>query len=162
MEGNYTKNLLYVSITLIIAMMLTILPLPVWAVWYQPAWILITLLFWMIALPNQVGIGAAFIYGLLFDLLSGMILGQHALIFTLIAYFIIRFQVPICSLPVWQQMILVFIVTTFYLVLQYWIMAMFDLLPEMNKYWLPLMSTTLLWPWIRVLLKDYQNCFMLD
>ncbi|ABS77533.1 rod shape-determining protein MreD [Coxiella burnetii] len=161
MEGNYVKDVLAIGLTLIMAMMLTILPLPAWAVWYQPAWIFMVLLFWMIALPYRVGIGAAFIWGLLFDLLSGTILGQHALIFTIIAYFIIRFQTPLRSLPNWQQMILVFIATAVYLALQYWIMAMADASPETAKYWLPLMSTTLLWPWVRVLLKDYQSRFRL-
>ncbi|MBW5802791.1 rod shape-determining protein MreD [Coxiella endosymbiont of Ornithodoros amblus] len=161
MEGNYVKDLLGTGLTLITAMMLTILPLPAWAVWYQPAWILIVLLFWMIALPYRVGIGAAFIWGLLFDLLSGTILGQHALIFTIIAYFIIRFQAIIHSLPNWQQMILVFIATAVYLALQYWIMAMAGASPATAKYWLSLMSTTLLWPWVRVLLKDYQSRFRL-
>lgn len=158
------KNSLYISFTLVIAMMLTILPFPVWAIWYQPVWILITLLFWMITLPHRVGIGTAFICGLLFDLLSGTTLGQHALIFTLIAYFIVRFQVLIHNLPGWQQIMLVSVITTFYLIIQYCVIAAFDLLPTTKyfQYWFPIISTTFLWPWIRVLLKDYQSRFTLD
>ena len=156
------KNLLYISLTLVIAMILTILPFPAWIVWCQPIWILMILLFWMITLPNRVGIGVAFTCGLFFDLLSGMTLGHHALIFTFIAYFIIRFQVPIYSLPGWQQIILVFFATTFYLILQYWMIVMSGSLPETTRYWFSLMSTTLLWPWIRILLKDYKSRLMLD
>lgn len=161
MEGNIIKDSLFISITLLIAMMLTILPLPQWAAWYWPAWVFMVLLFWMMAVPHRVGIGAAFISGLLLDLLTGTILGQHALLFTLIAYFFIRFQVPIHSLPAWQQAILVFIATVIYFTLQYWIMAMAGLSSGTGKYWLPIITTTFLWPWARLLLRDYQFRFKL-
>ena len=162
MESSGLKDILFTSFTLIIAMMLTIVPLPAWVVWYRPAWILMILLFWMIALPHRVGIGAAFIYGFLFDLLSGTTLGQHALMFTIIAYFIIRFQMIIRNFLNFQQVIFILVATTIYLALQYWLMVMVDSSPpERAKYWLPLLSTTLLWPWVRILLNDYQSRFRL-
>ena len=162
MESSSLKDVLFTSFTLIIAMILTIVPLPTWVVWYRPAWILMVLLFWMIVLPHRVGIGAAFICGFLFDLLSGTTLGQHALIFTIIAYFTIRFQIIIRHLPNFQQMILILVATTIYLSLQYWLMAVIDSSPpERVKYWMPLLSTTLLWPWVRILLNDYQSRFRL-
>lgn len=160
--ANYSlKKRILIGLSFLVGMMLTILPLPEWAVWYQPAWVLMILLFWMIAIPYRVGIGTAFITGLLLDLLIGTIFGQHALLFSFLGYFLIRFQIPIHSLPVWQQTILVLITMAVYLALQYWIMAMADSVPLTGKYWLSLVSTTLLWPWLGVLLNDYQYRFNL-
>lgn len=159
MEDDIFKQRILIGLTFLVGMMLTILPLPEWVVWYQPAWVLMILLFWMIAIPYRVGIGAAFVIGLLLDFLMGSILGQHALLFTCLAYFFIRFQIPIHSLPASQQTILVLITIAIYLALQYWIMAMADSSPLTGKYWLSLVSTTLLWPWLRFLLNDYQHRF---
>lgn len=161
MENSFSRDFIFISITLLIAMMLTILPLPTWAVWLQPAWVFMVLLFWMMTIPHRVSIGTAFISGLLLDLLTGTMVGQHALLFTIISYFFIRFQAPIHSLPPWQQTILVLISTVVYLALQYWIMVMANISPITAKYWLPILSTTLLWPWVRFLLQDYHHRFKL-
>ena len=160
-DSNTFKKVILIGLTFLVGMMLTILPLPKWAVWYQPIWVFMILLFWMITIPHQVGIGTAFVIGILLDLLTGTILGQHALLFTCLAYFFIRFQIVIHSLPTWQQTILVSIVTVVYLTLQYWIMIIAGFTPLVGKYWMSLVSTVFLWPWLRFLLADYQHRFKL-
>lgn len=75
MENNNFKRSVFIELTFLTGMMLTILPLPKWVVWYQPVWVFMILLFWMIAIPYQVGIGTAFTVGILLDLLTGTILG---------------------------------------------------------------------------------------
>lgn len=161
MGNNTFKQIVLIGLTFLVGMMLTILPLPEWAVWYQPTWVFMVLLFWIIAAPYRVGIGTAFIIGLLLDLLTGTILGQHTLIFSCLAYFFIRFQTYIRSLLAWQQTILLLIATIVYLTLQYWIMKMAGSSPLTGKYWLTFVSTALLWPWLRFLLNDYQHRFKL-
>ena len=161
MENNTFKQIVLIGLTFLVGMMLSILPLPEWAVWYQPTWVFMVLLFWMIAAPYRVGIGTAFIIGFLLDLLTGSILGQHALIFSCLAYFLIRFQTFVRSLPAWQQTILLLIATAVYLALQYWIMTVAGSSPLTGKYWLTFVSTVLLWPWLRFLLNDYQHRFKL-
>lgn len=161
MENSFSRDFIFIGITLLIAMMLTILPLPSEAVWLQPVWVFMVLLFWMMTIPHRVNIGTAFISGFLLDLLTGTMVGQHALLFTVIAYFFIRFQVLIHSFPPWQQIILVLISTAVYLALQYWIMALANIAPITAKYWLSIFSTTFLWPWVRFLLQDYYHRFRL-
>lgn len=161
MKNDFLKQKFLISLTFLVGMMLTILPLPKWAVCYQPAWVLMILLFWMITIPYRVGIGVAFVVGCLLDLLMGTTLGEHALLFTFLAYFFIRHHALIRSLPTWQQMILVSITMTVYLILQYWIMVIVHSGPLTGKYWLTLISTTVLWPWLRFLLNDYQHRFKL-
>lgn len=152
---------LLIALTFLIGMMLTALPLPTWAVWIRPSWTLMILLFWLIMLPHRVGITVAFIVGLFLDLLTGTLFGQHALIFTIIAYVILRFQAQVRSLPLWQQTLLVLVTTIIYLAIQYWIMALGGISRDASRYWLPVITTTLLWPWVQLLLKDYQNRFKL-
>ena len=162
MEGLNVKATMLISLTFLVGMMLVILPLPQWLVWYRPAWVFMILLFWIITVPHQVGIVVAFTVGLLLDLLTGTILGQHAFVLTLLAYFFVRFQAQIRSLPAWQQLIVVFVSTLSYLAIQYWIMAISGFSLSTGKYWLPIITTPLLWPWIRSLLDDYQRRFELS
>jgi rod shape-determining protein MreD len=46
-----------IALSLVIALMLTALPLPEWAVNWRPAWVAMVLIYWCMALPERVGIG---------------------------------------------------------------------------------------------------------
>jgi len=73
--------------TLIIALLLNLIPLG-----RQPAMpdmMALALVFWNVHQPRRVGVGAAFVFGLLMDVHDGALLGQHALAYTLLSYFAI-------------------------------------------------------------------------
>ena len=47
------------------------------------------LVFWNVHQPRRVGVGVAFVFGLLMDVHDGALLGQHALAYTLLSFFAI-------------------------------------------------------------------------
>lgn len=51
-----------------------------------PDFVALTLVFWNTHHPRRVGIGAAFLVGLLVDVGDATLLGQHALAYTLLSY----------------------------------------------------------------------------
>ena len=51
-----------------------------------PDFLAIVLVFWNIHQPRKVGIGIAFVFGLFMDVHTGVLLGQHALAYTLLTY----------------------------------------------------------------------------
>ncbi|WP_019561078.1 MULTISPECIES: rod shape-determining protein MreD [Caldimonas] len=55
----------------------------------MPDWLALTLVFWNVHQPRRIGIGAAFVFGLVMDVHEGALLGQHALAYTLLSYFAI-------------------------------------------------------------------------
>lgn len=61
--------------------------------WGRAAWapdlLALVLVFWGVHQPQRVGIGAAFIFGLLMDVHHGSVLGQHALAYSVLSYFAI-------------------------------------------------------------------------
>ena len=75
-----------IPVTLLAAIVLTLMPLPDWAVAWRPAWTAMVLIYWCMAVPDRVGIGAAWGIGLVLDALEGSLLGQHAAGFAIIAY----------------------------------------------------------------------------
>ena len=72
--------------TLCVAMLLMILPMPDWARPFRPQWVTLVLLYWAIALPHRVGVGSGFATGIVLDVLTGTLLGQHALGLSIVTF----------------------------------------------------------------------------
>jgi rod shape-determining protein MreD len=73
----------------------------------MPDLLALTVVFWNVHQPRRVGVGVAFLFGLLMDVHQGALLGQHALAYTLLSYFAITihrrllwFSVPSQALQV--------------------------------------------------------------
>ena len=77
-------NPLFVWATLIFAFLLNAVPLG--RVPAMPDFLALVLVFWNVHESRRVGIGAAFVFGLLMDVHSGAVLGQHALAYTLLSF----------------------------------------------------------------------------
>jgi len=54
-----------------------------------PDLLALVLVFWNVHQPRRVGVGVAFMFGLLIDVHDSAVLGQHALAYTLLSYFAI-------------------------------------------------------------------------
>jgi rod shape-determining protein MreD len=77
-------NPLFVWFSLLVAFALNIVPLgrnPA-----MPDFMALVLVFWNVHQPRRVGIGLAFMFGLMMDVHDAAILGQHALAYTLLSY----------------------------------------------------------------------------
>ena len=52
----------------------------------SPDLLAVVLVFWIVHQPRRVGVGLAFMFGLLIDVHDGALLGQHALAYTLLSF----------------------------------------------------------------------------
>jgi rod shape-determining protein MreD len=80
-------NPLFVWVTLMLAFAFNLVPLGRTA--YLPDLLALVLVFWNVHQPRRVGLGAAFVFGLLMDVHDSAVLGQHALAYTLLSFFAI-------------------------------------------------------------------------
>ena len=75
--------------------------------WGRAAWmpdlLALVLVFWSIHQPQRVGIGAAFVLGLLIDVHQGAMLGQHALSYTVLSFLAIAIHRRLLWFPVPSQ-----------------------------------------------------------
>ena len=55
----------------------------------MPDFLALVLVFWNVHQSRRIGVGVAFLFGLLMDVHSGAVLGQHALAYTLLSFFAI-------------------------------------------------------------------------
>jgi rod shape-determining protein MreD len=73
-----------------------------------PDLLALTLVFWNVHQPRRVGIGLAFVFGLMIDVHSGSLLGQHSLSYTLLSFFAITIHRRLRWFAVHEQALQVF------------------------------------------------------
>lgn len=147
----------YVAASIIIAMALTILPLPEYMTIYRPEWVALVLLYWIMALPQRIGVNVAWILGICLDVLKGALLGQHALAMAVLAYLMLSLSLRIRIYPFWQQSVVVGLMLFIYHALLLWIYDMTGTIDLNWHYWWPVILGALLWPWIFIILRDIRR-----
>ena len=94
-------NPLFIGFTLLLSLGFNMLPLG-----RQPAMpdlLAVTLVFWNVHQPRRVGVGLAFLFGLMMDVHQGALLGQHALGYTLLSYIAITIHRRLLWFGVFEQ-----------------------------------------------------------
>ena len=68
-----------------------------------PDFVALVLVFWCVRQPRLVGLGAGWLLGLLIDAGNGVLMGQHALAYSLLAFASITLSRRILWFPLWSQ-----------------------------------------------------------
>lgn len=152
-------NWIVIISTILVALILALLPMPNWTVWLRPAWVLMVLIYWAMTMPYHVNIGFAWLAGILVDLLNGTLLGEHALAFTIVVYFVSRMHIRLRMYPLLQQGMTILLFMLLYQFILFCIQGFIGELPDSHLYWLSSLTSTLLWPWLFVLMRDCRRWF---
>jgi rod shape-determining protein MreD len=151
-----------ILLTLIAALGLTIIPLPSWAQPHRPDWVLLVLLYWCMALPTRVGVGTAWSLGLLLDVLTGTLLGQHGLGLAVVAFVVLKLHQRIRVYPIWQQALSVCMLLALNQLFMLWVNGVLGRPAIDWVYWSPSLIGMLLWPWMFILLRDLRRRFRVN
>lgn len=93
----------FVLFALISGLMFNLLPWQGAGLMLRPDMVALVLVFWCIHQPRMVGMGAACLLGLMLDVADGMLLGQSALAYTLLAFAALLLRRRILLFPLVQQ-----------------------------------------------------------
>ena len=148
-----------IVVTFAVALLLTIVPLPEWARYARPDWVGLVLIYWCLALPDRVGVITGWFAGLLVDLITGTILGQHALSLTIVAYLTQRLHLRIRLFPILQQAFTVMILLILHQLLALWISRIIGRPGAPWYFWAPSLLGMLLWPPVYILLRNVRYRF---
>lgn len=94
-------------LSVLIAIMLSVMPLPVGLQPFRPAWLALVLAYWIIETPDKVSMPLAFILGLIEDLVAGSMMGEHALRLVVVTFILMRFRARIRFFPLSQQALVI-------------------------------------------------------
>ena len=151
----YTKHQgrMVIVATFVFALILTALPMPESAAIWRPSWVALVLIYWCMAVPDQVGVIVGWTAGLLVDVMSGTLLGQHALGLSIVAYVAHRAHRRVRVLPLWRQGITIFVLMFAYQALVLWSNGIRGIPVSAPAYWTSPLVSMFLWPWLFVVLR---------
>jgi rod shape-determining protein MreD len=103
MLAAHRESPLLVYITALIALVLTMLPLPQLLSVIWPNLLVLTVLYWSTMTPMAGGMLLGFLAGLTLDVLGGSQLGQHAFALSLVTYLGLRLHLLTRAKPLFEQ-----------------------------------------------------------
>ncbi len=134
--------------SLVMAIVLTIVPLPPMLAPLKPYWVALVMIYWHLEAGRLRHLGQAFVLGLVVDLLTGSLLGMHALSLIILSYLLGRFRARIRFFPPWQQAAAILALLVNDRIVQLWIVVLADRgLPEWS-WWLSPLVGVAIWPWL--------------
>ncbi len=92
-----------IALSLIGGLMLNLLPWQGFLLLLRPDFVALLLLYWCVNQPARLGIGTAWVMGVIMDVADGTLLGEHALAYVLVTYLALALRRRILMFTLWQQ-----------------------------------------------------------
>lgn len=153
----WSRGMLAIAASVAAAFLVSALPWPAALAPYQPLWVAMVLIYWCLATPHIIGVGVAWLCGLLSDVVQGVLLGQHALSYALVAWLTLLLYQRIRLFPPLQQAATVFLLLSLNQAVQYLVLTVQGDSPSLWEYWLPALTSALLWPWLFLFLRYFRR-----
>ena len=151
-----------ITFSFIIALLLTMIPLPGSVEIFRPEWVTLTLIYWCMALPARVGVGVGFTMGLFLDVVRDTLLGQYAMALTLVAFITLHLHQRVRVFPLWQQAMSIFILVMLESVVVLWVKG---IIGESVSFW-KLIATAgtsmVVWPFVYVVLRHVRRAYQVS
>ncbi len=155
----FAHNGVIILLTLLVALMASIMPLPLSVDAFRPDWVLIVLIYWCMALPARVNIITAWIMGFLLDVLLGSVLGVYAAAMAISVYIVAENFQKIRNFSIWQQALIAGVLAALYHLVVFWLQRFLIDVTFLPSYLYPVITTIVLWPWVFYLLRKVRRHF---
>ena len=132
--------------TVLLALLLSVVPLPGPLALYRPEWLALVVIYWCLTSPERFGPGAAWTCGIVMDALHGTLLGENALALLLLSFFALRFRLQVRVFPILQQSLTVAMLLALHTFILIWIDGVADVaIGGVTRLW-PVLVSALAWP----------------
>lgn len=145
--------------TFLVGYMLSQLPLPQFAEWFRPEWVAMILIYWVMALPERVGLGTAALVGLGLDLIKGSPMGLNVLSLLIITYLTLLLYKRLRMFPLIQQAVMVMMLVGINQLIFNWVHNLMGTRSDSLIFLLPALMSAILWPWLFVILRGLRRAF---
>ena len=162
MQAKGKRGTWVILLSLIIALILTVIPLPESWQPFRPDWLFLVISYWVVALPHRIGMLWAFLWGLIFDALIGTTLGLHSVSLCLLVFVLQLNYLRIRIYPIWKQALTMGGLSLLYLALVLWLSRVTNSPESSLSYWISAAINAILWPWLFILLRDIRRYFKVN
>lgn len=140
-------------ISLAIALVLSVFPLPVSWAWFRPEFVALVAIYWGIVFPQYFGLGTAWLVGLVQDVVEYSLLGQHALALVAVVYVCHLSYQRIRNYALWQQSAWVFILVGIHQLFWNWVHSLQGNAATPIYFLLPALISALAWPMLLIMME---------
>ena len=151
-EDRARRHLPFVAMV-VVALMLSMMPMPDSLRPFRPDWVALILIFFAMSAPRSYGVGIAWIIGIVLDVSQGTLLGQHALALSVIVYVTIKSHLLMRMFPLGQLAATVFALLALYQFLLFWINGVAGVDASAVSYWGPVVIGALIWPFLYMFMQ---------
>lgn len=146
--------------TFMAAALFTVFPLPQWLESYRPEWVALVVIYWVMALPDRIGLFTAWLTGFFLDVLEGSLLGLNALALALIAYLALSLYQRMRMFTAIQQSSTILILVGIHQLLSFWVLtANNQNTPSNLIFMISALSSAIVWPFIFYGLRYLRRTF---
>ena len=146
-----------VSALTVLALAATVVPLPEMLEPFRPNFVALTVLWFCLLSPRLLGLSYAWIAGLALDGFAGVLLGQHALTLTVIAYVACKLRLQIRAFPLLQQSAVILALLWLNEFLLFWIDGVAGHAITDWRRWISVPVSAAFWPLIAGLYARYAS-----
>lgn len=140
-KANYGQQVLCYLVAIIFSIMVW----PHYLAMFRPYFLVILLYFWACRAVKMLPLFWLWCLGLVMDLASGTLLGQHALVLVIISYALAEVQPRLRLYGFWQHGLLMLLFASFYVLLQAWFMVNISHTVVSFSYYGGVIGTMLVW-----------------
>lgn len=130
----------------LVALLLSAVPLPHVLDVLRPDFLLLVVVWFAVMLPRDGGLLFAWVAGLSLDAFRGVVLGENALAFVVVAYLAHRFYLRVRMFPLAQQSLVVLALLFTYQFVLFWVDGVTGHPLTDWARWLPVLTGALVWP----------------
>lgn len=151
--------MLPVYLSFLIALFLQAIPMPLEIQGLRPEWLAMVLIYWVLAMPERVGVTTAWLLGMVLDGIEGALLGQNAFALSMVAYVTLILYQRIRMFEAWQQAFIVFVLIGLDQLLCNWTRSLQGGTAPSLAFLMPALISALLWPALMILLRQVRRRF---
>jgi len=140
--------------SVVLCFILQLMPLPQVFLPLKPYWLALVLAYWVLEMPDRVGLGLAFILGLCGDVIAPDLLGENAMRLCILCFILLRFRARLRFFPMWQQALAILALLLNDRIVVLMVRACAGEPPPPAAFWLEPITGALAWPWVFLLLDD--------
>lgn len=161
MPGSQINLYFVIALSFVIALILSVYPLPMDMRWWRPEFVLVVAIFWIFFMPLTVSFTFLCVLGLFQDLLEGVPFGQHSLGLVIVAYICILSYQRVRNFSIWRQAGWVFVLVGVAQLTDNWVQGMAGRPLSGVEFLYPALTSALVWPalhwWLNGLVHRYHH-----
>ncbi len=154
------RNLIFTWSIIILSIVLTIIPVPDLINSFRLPWLMMTVIYFSIFNVSLIGVLSAWFAGLILDLMTGGLMGENAMILSIISYISYRFRFQIRVYPIWQIMVVVLILLSLGELLSLWIQGVSGTMNISIVNWINISIAIIIWPLFMGFIQKMESVFL--